>query len=100
MWAASDTEAGDGKPVMVWLHGGAYILGSSAQSLYHGGALASGGDALIVTVNYRLGALGFLDLSSFGAGFSCHGVQTSACGVGKSKPDGITPITSREIPLT
>jgi para-nitrobenzyl esterase len=72
VWASSDTEAGDGKPVMVWLHGGAYILGSSAQSLYHGGALASSGDAVIVTVNYRLGALGFLDLSSFGDGFDTN----------------------------
>ena len=51
---------------MVWVHGGAYILGSSAQPLYHGGALAGGGEAVIVTLNYRLGALGFLDLSSFG----------------------------------
>ena len=72
VWASSDTEAGDGKPVMVWLHGGAYILGSSAQSLYHGGALAGGGEAVIVTVNYRLGALGFLDLSSFGDGFDTN----------------------------
>ena len=69
VWASSDTDAGDGKPVMVWVHGGAYILGSSAQPLYHGGALAGGGEAVIVTVNYRLGALGFLDLSSFGDGF-------------------------------
>ncbi len=65
VWASSDTEAGNGKPVMVWVHGGAYVLGSSAQSLYRGRALASGGDAIIVTVNYRLGAFGFLDLSSF-----------------------------------
>ena len=72
VWASSDTEAGDGKPVMVWLHGGAYILGSSAQSLYHGGVLAGGGDVVIVTVNYRLGALGFLDLSSFGDGFDTN----------------------------
>ena len=72
MWASSDTEAGDAKPVMVWLHGGAYILGSSAQSLYHGGALAGSGDAVIVTVNYRLGALGFLDLSSLGDGFDTN----------------------------
>ena len=72
VWASSDTEAGDGKPVMVWLHGGAYILGSSAQSLYHGGALASSGEAVIVTVNYRLGALGFLDLSSFGDAFDTN----------------------------
>ncbi|KAA0094077.1 carboxylesterase/lipase family protein [Mycolicibacterium sp. P1-18] len=64
VWATSDTEAGAGKPVMVWVHGGAYVLGSAAQSLYRGRALASGG-AVIVTVNHRLGAFGFLDLSSF-----------------------------------
>ena len=65
VWASSDTAPGDRRPVMVWVHGGAYILGSSAQSLYRGRELAVGGDALIVTLNYRLGALGFLDLSSF-----------------------------------
>jgi para-nitrobenzyl esterase len=64
VWASSDTEPGDGKPVLVWLHGGAYILGSSGQALYDGRRLA-GGDVVVVTVNYRLGALGFLDLSSF-----------------------------------
>lgn len=72
VWASSNTDAGDDKPVMVWLHGGAYILGSSAQSLYHGGALAASGDAVIVTLNYRLGALGFLDLSSFGEAFDTN----------------------------
>ena len=40
VWASSDTEPGDGKPVMVWVHGGAYILGSSAQPLYDGRVLA------------------------------------------------------------
>jgi para-nitrobenzyl esterase len=72
VWASSDTDAEDAKPVMVWVHGGAYILGSSAQTLYHGGVLAGGGDAVIVTVNYRLGALGFLDLSSFGDSFGTN----------------------------
>lgn len=72
VWASSDTEPGAGKPVMVWIHGGAYILGSSAQPLYHGGVLAGSGEAVIVTVNYRMGALGFLDLSSFGDGFGTN----------------------------
>nr|WP_234712828.1 carboxylesterase/lipase family protein [Mycolicibacterium komanii]CRL71665.1 carboxylesterase type B [Mycolicibacterium komanii] len=72
VWAASDTEPGAGKPVMVWVHGGAYVLGSSAQALYHGRALAADGDAVIVTVNYRLGALGFLDLSAMGDGFATN----------------------------
>ncbi len=65
VWASSDTSPGDGKPVMVWVHGGAYVLGSAAQSLYRGSALVRDGSAIVVTLNYRLGAFGFLDLSSF-----------------------------------
>ncbi|ETW21269.1 carboxylesterase/lipase family protein [Mycobacterium gastri] len=65
IWAPAGTEPGDGKPVMVWLHGGAYTLGSGSQPLYDGQRLAAGGDVVVVTVNYRLGALGFLDLSTF-----------------------------------
>jgi para-nitrobenzyl esterase len=65
VWTPADTAAGDGKPVMVWVHGGAYLIGSANQPLYHGRAMASGGDVIVVTVNYRLGALGFLDLSAF-----------------------------------
>ncbi|WP_072807094.1 carboxylesterase/lipase family protein [Rhodococcoides yunnanense] len=56
---------GTPRPVMVWIHGGAYSLGSSAQSVYDGRALAELGDLVLVTVNYRVGAFGFLDLSSF-----------------------------------
>lgn len=65
VWASADTQPGDAKPVMVWLHGGAYVLGSSSQTLYDGHRLVSHGDVVVVTVNYRLGVLGFLDLSSF-----------------------------------
>ena len=65
VWASSDTEPGAGKPVLLWVHGGAYVLGSASQSLYRGRVLAGGGEAIVVTMNYRLGALGFLDLSSF-----------------------------------
>ena len=64
VWASSDIEPGDAKPVMVWLHGGAYVLGSSSQAVYDGQRLARSGDVVVVTLNYRLGALGFLDLSS------------------------------------
>lgn len=72
VWAPAGTAPGAGKPVLVWVHGGAYLLGSSAQPLYDGRALASGGDALVVTVNYRLGALGFLDLSAHGDAFATN----------------------------
>ncbi|HEX3283282.1 MAG TPA: carboxylesterase/lipase family protein [Mycobacterium sp.] len=65
VWASSDTAAGDRKPVMVWVHSGAYILGSASQPLYDGRVLADGGEVVVVTLNYRIGALGFLDLSEF-----------------------------------
>ena len=48
---------------MVFIHGGGYILGSSATPIYDGAALARQG-CVYVSVNYRLGALGCLDLSS------------------------------------
>jgi para-nitrobenzyl esterase len=50
-------------PVMVFIHGGGYFLGSSATPLYDGAALARRG-CVYVSVNYRLGVLGCLDLSS------------------------------------
>jgi para-nitrobenzyl esterase len=49
-------------PVMVWIHGGAFVIGAGSQSLYDGSHLAAH-DIVVVTINYRLGALGFLALS-------------------------------------
>jgi para-nitrobenzyl esterase len=56
------TPALDGarRPVMVWVHGGSFVSGSGAGSLYRGGMLARQGDVVVVTINYRLGLLGFL----------------------------------------
>jgi para-nitrobenzyl esterase len=48
------------RPVMVWIHGGAFVSGSGVSSLYRGAHLAGRGDVVVVTVNYRLGILGFL----------------------------------------
>jgi para-nitrobenzyl esterase len=50
-------------PVMVFIHGGGYFMGSSATPIYDGAALARQG-CVYVSVNYRLGPLGCLDLSS------------------------------------
>jgi para-nitrobenzyl esterase len=47
------------RPVMVWIHGGAFTTGSSAQELYDGAALAARGGVVVVTINYRLGVFGF-----------------------------------------
>ncbi|AZG46092.1 carboxylesterase/lipase family protein [Gordonia insulae] len=51
-------------PVMVWLHGGAYVFGCGSQPLYDGTDLAVDGGVVVVTLNYRIGALGFADLTS------------------------------------
>src|SRR3954453_12492322 len=51
------------RPVMVWIHGGGFIGGSGAMNLYAGAPLAARGDVVVVTVNYRLGILGFLGSS-------------------------------------
>src|SRR5881296_1459270 len=62
------TPAPDGgrRPVLVWIHGGGFILGAGSQTLYDGSALARRGDVVVVTINYRLGALGFLRLRELG----------------------------------
>ena len=52
-------EAGDAKPVMVWIHGGALQIGHGHLPMYDGGALTEQG-VVLVSINYRLGALGFL----------------------------------------
>ena len=56
------TPAADGekRPVMLWIHGGAFFTGGGTWELYNGLALAKRGDVVVVTINYRLGALGFL----------------------------------------
>ncbi|MEU0226822.1 carboxylesterase/lipase family protein [Streptomyces sp. NPDC006284] len=46
------------RPVMVWIHGGGFTIGSGA--FYDGGNLATRGDTVVVTLNYRLGAFGYL----------------------------------------
>lgn len=48
------------RPVMVWICGGAFMTGGSAIETYDGSALAANQDVVVVSVNYRLGALGFL----------------------------------------
>jgi para-nitrobenzyl esterase len=57
------TPGGTGLPVLVWLHGGAFSSGSGAEAWYDGALLAERGRMVVVTVNYRLGALGYLYLS-------------------------------------
>lgn len=50
------------RPVMVWIHGGAFVNGTGSTPWYDGGRFARRGDVVVVTINYRLGAFGFLHL--------------------------------------
>ncbi|UOE94530.1 carboxylesterase/lipase family protein [Alkalihalobacillus sp. LMS39] len=54
------------RPVMVWIHGGAFVAGSGSGQFYDGTAFAKNGDVVVVTLNYRLGILGFLHLGEIG----------------------------------
>jgi carboxylesterase type B len=53
-----------GKAVMVWIHGGGYSNGQGSDTTFDGGNLASRGDVVVITLNYRLSTLGFLALSN------------------------------------
>ncbi len=53
------------RPVMVWIHGGAFVNGSGSTPWYDGTRFAAHGDVVVVTINYRLGAFGFLHVAPF-----------------------------------
>ncbi len=62
------TPAVDGtrRPVLLWIHGGGLSHGAGSQPAYYGGPLAERGDVVVVSINYRLGALGYLYLGGHG----------------------------------
>ncbi len=51
------------RPVLCWIHGGGFTIGSGSQPVYRGRTLSSRGNVVVVTINYRLGLLGFLNLN-------------------------------------
>ncbi|XP_077500876.1 acetylcholinesterase-like [Amblyomma americanum] len=57
-------EPGSSQPVMVWIHGGGFTFGSANEPSYNGANLATLGDVLVVSMNYRLGILGFMSANS------------------------------------
>jgi len=59
-------------PVLLWIHGGAFVLGSGGEDVYDGRALSEASGAIVVTVNYRLGPFGFLALSELKAEDASH----------------------------
>jgi para-nitrobenzyl esterase len=63
------------RPVLVWIHGGGYRTGQGAIPWYNGARFAKSGDIVVVSLNYRLGALGFTDLSRFGPDYATSGAN-------------------------
>ena len=56
------------RPVLVWIHGGAFTSGAGSLAWYSGDQFAASGDVVVVSINYRLGALGFLYLPEVSGG--------------------------------
>lgn len=65
VFAPADAGPGSALPVLHWIHGGAYVNGSGSSPFYEASNLAARGH-VVVTVNYRLGALGFLGSGNWG----------------------------------
>ena len=59
-------------PVMVWIHGGAFAFGSGGETYYDGNPLVTEGKVALVSINYRLGALGFMALPELTAEDKAH----------------------------
>ena len=66
IWRPADAQAN--LPVILFIHGGSNISGYTADPSYHGEELARRANAVVVTVNYRLGFLGWLDLPQLKTG--------------------------------
>jgi para-nitrobenzyl esterase len=61
-------DANGGLPVIVFVHGGSNVSGYTADPVYDGAALARAANAVVVTVNYRLGIFGFLSVAQLKSG--------------------------------
>ncbi|MFZ4719218.1 MAG: carboxylesterase/lipase family protein [Ilumatobacteraceae bacterium] len=74
VFAPEGAGPGSNLPVLYWVHGGAYVTGSGSVPWYDGGSLAARGH-VVVTINYRLGALGFLGEGNWGTLDQICGLQ-------------------------
>ena len=76
IWVNTDDKT-EKKPVMVWIHGGAYVDGSGSQACYSGANLVQAhSDIIMVNINYRLNMYGFMDFSSVPGG---ENFKTAPC---------------------
>ena len=76
IWVNTDDKT-EKKPVMVWIHGGAYVVGSGSEASYSGANLVQAqSDIILVNINYRLNMYGFMDFSSVPGG---ENFKTAPC---------------------
>ncbi|MBQ7459328.1 MAG: carboxylesterase family protein [Bacteroidales bacterium] len=76
IWVNTDDKT-EKKPVMVWIHGGAYVVGSGSEASYSGANLVQKqSDIIMVNINYRLNMYGFMDFSSVPGG---ENFKTAPC---------------------
>jgi carboxylesterase type B len=68
VWTPAHYSPTSGFPVMFWIHGGGFTAGASSYRSYWGDFIANSTDTVLVTINYRLGALGWLASPSLYAG--------------------------------
>ena len=73
VWVPSEPKS-DKLPVLVWIHGGAFVFGSGSDAAYDGQAFSEATGTVVVTVNYRLGPTGFLALPELKAEDPAHAV--------------------------
>ncbi len=64
---------GKNKPVMVFIHGGAFLGGGSSDPLYNGSNFAAAQDVIIVTINYRVNVFGFVNFGAIDPSFEDSG---------------------------
>jgi para-nitrobenzyl esterase len=67
VWTPAGSNAEDRRPVLVFLHGGAFVTGSGSQAIYDGAALVARTGVVVVGVNYRLGLMGWLRDAELGS---------------------------------
>ena len=75
VWAPPTAQPSSKLPVLVFIHGGAFLTGQGSSPMYDGASLAAHGNVVVVTFNYRLGVFGFLALPGFAQGQNNFGFR-------------------------
>ncbi|MEW6272778.1 MAG: carboxylesterase family protein [Thermodesulfobacteriota bacterium] len=60
VWRRRESNRPDARPVLVWIYGGSFTSGANQYPVYQGDYMAAAADVVVVALNYRVGALGFL----------------------------------------